>query len=162
MSQNNNNLGIAPLPAELHDAWNIPRSAIELYNVTHCYGDDGFTLDAVFVTAEHYWMVHLRTDKMRVSAWPNWYEWTHQWTRRDELKLDSSSTELYYTVRDAIRTAQRELARAATRETLSSSTPPLHTWKSIILASASGLVFGIGLSVILVVIINAILTLIQP
>ena len=39
---------------------------------------------------------------------------------------------------------------------------PLHTWKSIILASASGLVFGIGLSVILVVIINAILTLIQP
>lgn len=35
-------------------------------------------------------------------------------------------------------------------------------WKSIILASARGLVFGIGLSVILVVIINAILTLIQP
>lgn len=161
MSQHNNNLRIAPLPDELHDAWNIPRSAVELYNVTHCYGAGGYTLDAVFVTADHYWMVRLRTDKMRVSAWPDWYEWTHLWTLRDALDLDSSSTELYAVVRDAIKTAQRELAAVSTREPHSPS-PPSHTWKSIILSSARGLVFCVGLSVIIVVIINAILTLIQP
>lgn len=106
-------MNIKPLPNHLHDAWGIPRDA-EPVSVDIHSKIEGFSLDAVFSNAEHFWQVRLITNNPSISPSPCWEEWEKEWVLVDDLELDSGCAQRYKWIRDAIMDKQTHLSKGKT------------------------------------------------
>lgn len=143
-------ISINALPPDLAECWGIPGDAVVSYIRFYLLGAEGIELVAVLVNSQHYWCCRFKTDQQVTLLSVDWREWTMTEVRMDDLSIFGN--DLPKSVLLNITATRNRFFRPVSGATR-------HTWKSIILSSASGLVFCVGLSVIIVVIINAVLSL---